>query len=167
MAKTIFLWINVIADLFVFKDNPLSAIPIIRLVFTIRLSLSWAWDHIYWSQTKRRLMVNLWMETVLQLLNPPYSQYFSPWDLLLFPLLKSKLSRRRYESKDSLGSAFFSVYRVCPKGLLIFIRAWVSRQETEFLSKENPSTSWNEWNMKKCHNAPFIASVPQLNECLS
>ena len=41
---------------------------------------------------------------------------------------------------------------------------WNFRLETEFLSKENTTTGWNEYIMRNSHNEPCMTSVPQLNE---
>ena len=50
--------------------------------------------------------------------------------------------------KVHLAVSLFSVYRVC----LSVFRAWILRLETEFLSRENTPTGWNEWNMDKLQN---------------
>ena len=54
-------------------------------------------------------------EKVGVLNHPPYSPGLSPCDFFLFPRLKKMLSRNKYTSRSSLGSAFYQCLQKIPK----------------------------------------------------
>ena len=54
-------------------------------------------------------------EKVKVLNHPPYSPDLSPYDFFLFPRLKKMLSRNKYTSRSSLGSAIYQCLQQIPK----------------------------------------------------
>ena len=73
-------------------------------------------------------------ETVTQLSNPSYSPDLSPCDIFLFTLLKTYFSRRRYELQSTHDSTIVHYLQgVPPKVYISSFRAWILRQETEYL----------------------------------
>ena len=67
-------------------------------------------------------------EKVKVLNHPPYSTDLSPCDFFLFPTLKKMLSRNKYTSRSSLGSAIYQCLQQIPKeDYLSAFRDWVQR----------------------------------------
>ena len=61
-------------------------------------------------------------EKVKVLNHPPYSPDLSPCDFFLFPRLKKMLSRNKYMSGSSLGSAIYQCLQQIPKeDYLLFV----------------------------------------------
>ena len=69
-------------------------------------------------------------DKVVKLSHPPYSPDLKPCDLFLFPLLKTTLSGRRYESRSALGSAIYQCLQGIPKKVYFSAYTeWISRLE--------------------------------------
>ena len=67
-------------------------------------------------------------EKVKVLNHPPYSPELSPCDFFLFPRLKKMLSRNKYTSRSSLGSAIYQCLQQIPKeDYLSAFCDWVKR----------------------------------------
>ena len=70
-------------------------------------------------------------EKVKVLNHPPYSPDLSPCDSFLFPRLKKMLSRNKYTSRSSLGSAIYQCLQQIPKEDYLYcisaFRDWVKR----------------------------------------
>ena len=60
-------------------------------------------------------------EKVRVLNHPPYSPDLSPCDLFLFPRLEKMLSRNKYTSRSSLGSAIYQPVKFQGNGLVFEI----------------------------------------------
>ena len=67
-------------------------------------------------------------EKVIVLNHPPYSPDLSPCDFFLLPWLKKMLSRNKYTSRSSLGSAIYQCLQQIPKeDYLSAFHDWVKR----------------------------------------
>ena len=67
-------------------------------------------------------------EKVIVLNHPPYSPDLSPCDFFLFPRLKKMLSRNKYTSRSSLGSAIYQCLQQIPKeDYLSAFHDWVKK----------------------------------------
>ena len=88
-------------------------------------------------------------------------------EILLFTLFTTEKHSHETSVLASKGSCqcCCSVPQDVTKKVHLFaFRAWIKSQETEFLSRENASTGWNEWNVDKSYNAPWKLPVTLLNE---
>ena len=96
----------------------------------------------------------------------PFSRLFE--SLWLFPVfftdkqsLQTSIPAQKYSWQ---AVSLFSVYRMCPQSILIYIQSLDFKTKTDFLSRENTTTSWNERNMDKSYSTPCRTPVTQLNE---